>query len=476
MNHVKARELRENRGRKYQEARALFDGSQQTKEDLAKFNLAMDECDALKTQIDVLERADNLDSEFRNAPPNARPTSNPDAAAHVGQFRNALRRRDRRPVMERVSSDVRATVEALNAEWWNAAKHYLMGGDANLAQDTRAILNGGREEFSALGCFSVNGAVLRDKRGYNEFRDLGSGGGNALQGTGGGYFVPVGFVDEVEEAMKWYGDMLRSSTIMETATGQPLPYPTSNDTTNTGELVGEGQQVTEQDMSIGNIVFGAYKYSTKMIKVSIELLQDSAFDLESYCKEQFGIRLGRILNTHFTTGTGSGSSMPNGIITAATAGPTAIGAAGNDGGSEDGSTSIGSDDLIFLEHSVDKAYRRGAAFMAHDYTIRTLKQLKDKYGRPLWLPGLAVNAQDTILGYEYFTNNDMATIAANAKTVLFGQLKKYIIRQVKELAVLRLSERFADYGQVAFIGFARYDGNLLDAGTHPVKYLVQAAS
>src|SRR6185437_7065378 len=307
------------------------------------------------------------------------------------------------------------------------------------------------------------------------YRDMGTGGGNVLQGSGGGYFVPVGMVDEVEDALKWYGDMLNAATIMTTATGQPLPWPTDNDVANTGALLAEGTQLTtETDLTLGNVVFGAYKYTSSMIKVSLELLQDSAFDLETYVKDRMAIRLGRILNTHFTTGTGT--NQPKGIVTAATAGPTATGASTNDGGSETGGTSIGSDDLIELEHSVDKAYRRGAAFMAHDSTIKALKKLKDKYGRPLWLPGLAVNAADTILEYPYFTNNDMAAIAVNAKTVLFGQLKKYMVRQVKELAILRLSERFADYGQVAFIGFARYDGNLLDAGTHPVKYLVQAAT
>ena len=89
-------------------------------------------------------------------------------------------------------------------------------------------------------------------------------------------------------------------------------------------------------------------------------------------------------------------------------------------------------------------------------------------------PGIGANAPDTILGYPYAINNDMATIATTNKTVLFGAIDKYLIRQVKELSILRLNERFADKGQVAFIGFARYDGNLLDAGTHPVKYLVQA--
>jgi len=467
MNLSKARELREERARKITEARAIYDKSGRTKEDEARFDAIMVEADQLKTQIEREERLEASETELRGgAPPRgAVDPGSPDVVKHVEEYRKVEKREGVKAITI-VRPEVRAAVEALNAEYWQAMKLYLAFGEAGLTPEARAVLNGGRPELRALGC----GPVVS----VREYRDMTTGGGNALQGTGGGYFVPVGFVDEVESALKYYGPMLMEADIMVTATGQPLPYPTDNDTTVTGELIGEGVQVTEVDVTLGNIIFGAYKYSTKMVKVSIELLQDSAFDLESFLKKKFAIRLGRILNTHFTTGTGTG--QPNGIITAATAGPTATGASTNDGGSETGGTSIGSDDLIELEHSVDPLYRPGSKYMGNDSTIKTLKKVKDKYGRPLWLPGIAVKAPDTINGYEYAVNNDMAAIAVNAKTLAFGKLDKYVVRQVKELGVLRLSERYADYGQVAFIGFARYDGQLLDAGTHPVKYLVQAAS
>ena len=319
-----------------------------------------------------------------------------------------------------------------------------------------------------------------------EVRDMG-----VTTGALGGFFVPQGFVYDVEKALKYFGNMLGEAEILNTATGQPLPYPTDNDTTNTGELTGEGQQVSTQDVGIGHITFGAYKFDTRMVKVSLELLQDSAFDIEAFLKQKFAIRLGRSLNTYFTVGTGS--NQPTGIITAAVANNgtpqaasagvavgiplVAAGSGGNTGNSDSAQTTIGSQDLINLEHTVDRLYRRGpnpAKFMMHDGTLRYVKQLLDRYGRPLWLPGVAVNEPDTINGYEYSINNDMATLAHSAVTVAFGPLKKYLIRRVRELSVLRLTERYADYGQVAFIGFARYDGNLLDAGTHPISYIQQA--
>lgn len=473
MNLTKARELREERARKIAEARAIYDKSGRTAEDDAKFDAMMAEADALKTQIDREERLESAETEIRGGKPPAgrvEPGS-ADALAHVQEFRR-LEKRHGLKVYTQLRPEVRQTVDTLNGDYWQAMKLYLALGPGQLSPEARAVLDGSRPEMRELGI----GPTVN----IREYRDMVTGGGNALQGTGGGYFVPVGFVDEVEEALKFYGNMLKVADIMTTATGQPLPYPTDNDTTVMGELIGEGAQTNEADVNIGNVVYGAYKYSTKMIKVSLELLQDSAFDIETYVRKKMAIRLGRILNNHFTLGTGS--SQPQGIVVGATqltvgGNPyTAVGASGNDGGAETGATSIGTDDLIELEHGVDPLYRPGAKYMAHDQTIKTLKKLKDKYGRPLWLPGIAVNAPDTINGYEYELNNDMATIAANAKTVLFGALEKYIVRQVKELAIIRLNERYADYGQVAFVGFARYDGRLIDAGTHPVVYLQQASS
>ena len=91
------------------------------------------------------------------------------------------------------------------------------------------------------------------------------------------------------------------------------------------------------------------------------------------------------------------------------------------------------------------------------------------------MSGLAVNAPDTIMGYPYVINQAMASPVAstNPTTMLFGDMQKYIIRKVKDMSVLRLNERYADFGQVGFISFMRIDGNLVDAGTHPINVLQQ---
>jgi len=179
--------------------------------------------------------------------------------------------------LEKVGDNVRNVIEEMEERYWEAFRNYsiaLRQGDSGLCPaEDRAIILGQNEEFRAI-CVGGGQYKISDK----ERRDMGIG-----TNTLGGYFVPRGFVYEVEEAMKWYGSMLESSEIMDTATGQPLPYPTDNDTTNTGQLVGEGQQVAENDVTLGNIIFGAEKFSTKMVKVSIELLQDSAFAIGPSC-------------------------------------------------------------------------------------------------------------------------------------------------------------------------------------------------
>jgi HK97 family phage major capsid protein len=268
--------------------------------------------------------------------------------------------------------------------------------------------------------------------------------------------------------MKYYGPMLEAATSIETSTGGPLPYPDDNDTLAVGEAVNENSQVSTQDVPLGSIVFNAYNYSSKMVKVSNALVQDFGFDIQSYLAEKFGARIGRKLNTLCTTGSGTGE--PQGIVTGATtSGITAAGSAANTGGAETGATSIGSDDLNALQHSVDPVYRGGASVMMHDNTLKALQQVKDKQGRPLW-----PNLPAIIDGCSVLVNNDMAPIATGVKSVLFGAIGKYAIRKAGGITVLRLDSRFAEFRQVGFLAFARRDARLLDAGTGPVKYLTQA--
>jgi HK97 family phage major capsid protein len=337
---------------------------------------------------------------------------------------------------------------------------------------TPAMRTESKERRDAFRAYLAGGMTAAQQSLMAEFRDMGSGGQAAYPGASSGFFVPVGFVQEVNDQLKYFGPMLDGGAgmprILDTATGQPMPWPCADDTSQVGELIGENQQVSTQDVSLSQVTLGAYKFSTKLVKVSIELLQDSAFDLESFLIQEFSRRIGRIVNTKCTIG--AGTTEPYGIIPSIVAGGnivTAVGAGTNDGTSA--ANTIGSDDLTTLEHAVDIVYRPGAKYMMHDSTLKAIKKVKDKYGRPLWQESTRDGQPATINGYQYAVNNDMDQLQAGAssptvtKNVLcFGALDKFIVRRVRQLSVLRLQDRFADYGQVAFIGFARYDSNSLD--------------
>ena len=284
---------------------------------------------------------------------------------------------------------------------------------------------------------------------------------SAITGSAGAFLIPEGFVSALERALLEFGGVRQTAEVIRTATGNDLPWPTTDDTSNKGEIIGENAPQNEQAITFKQIVLKAYKYSSKMVKIPSELLQDSAIDLATLVGSMLGERIGRIQNDHFTTGTGAG--QPKGIVTASTLGVTAASA-----------TTIKGDELIDLIHAVDPAYRVGAGFMMHDNIFLHLAKLKDGQGQYL-LQGLTDSAVMRIRGFPITINQSMqSSVATGTKTILFGQLSKYKIRDVEEVRLVRLDERYAELDQVAFVSFMRSDGNLLDAGVAPVEHLIQA--
>mgnify|MGYP000091254042 CR=1 FL=1 len=269
---------------------------------------------------------------------------------------------------------------------------------------------------------------------------------------------------ELERAMLQFDSVQSEARVLTTATGATLTAPFGDDTSNTGAILGENTEISDSDTTFSQWSIGSYLYTSKLIKISWNLLQDSAFDIQAYIAEIAGERVGRILNTHFTTGTGS--AQPQGVVTGSTAGATAT-----------GSSVIGYDDLINLEHSVPRAYRTNAAkFMFNDATLKALRKLKDADGRPIWQPSLQTGVAPSLNGRQYVINDDMASPAAAAKAVLFGDFKHYIVRKVKGFTLVRLNERYAERLQTGFFVYARFDGKVKDAGKGPIRHLVMKAT
>ena len=259
--------------------------------------------------------------------------------------------------------------------------------------------------------------------------------------------------------------------------------PTVNDTANKGRIIGQNVQVTETDLVFGQVTFNAYIASSDLVLVPTALFEDAYFDLDKLVARLLGIRLGRLLNFQCTVGTGSGG--PTGIV-------TGVAAAGNVVQLPTGETaSISYGDLVNIEGAVDPAYRYNPStyWMFSDAMLKILKKLVDGNNRPLWIPAISssfregagiqdlVATQPTILDHKYIINSDLATPAASQYTMLFGDMSTFKVRKVASgTTVLRLVERYADYAQIGYLGFMRFDSNYLYAGAPSIVVVQQSAS
>jgi HK97 family phage major capsid protein len=302
------------------------------------------------------------------------------------------------------------------------------------------------------GCSSAEQAVMMEHRAQATSPD-----------AAGGFTVPEEMANSILETMKQYGGIANVCNTLTTSSGNILNFPGNDDTGNIGELVAENIAANEQDLVFTNKALGSYKFSSKMVRLSKELLNDESVSLQSYLTNALGKRLGRAEAGYFATGTGSGE--PEGLMTGATITKTATGA-----------SSITYGDILALEHSVDPAYRTTVGtFVFNDATLASLMSLTDSDGRPLWMPALsatmAESAPATILGHRYQIDQGVADIATGNRSVAFGDMSAFTIRRTLGVDLVRLEERYAEYYQVAFLGWTRCDSALLD--TSAVAVLVQ---
>lgn len=399
--------------------------------------------DRLKRLIDEQNRTWQRMNEIRDAAEaenrdmTAEERANWDAAeARLTEVSGDIERENRFTALERVDrsqiipasggdSEGRETGEDRAARYAEAFSLFVRHGMERLSGEQRGMLAASFQEVRAQG----------------EGTD-----------TAGGYLVPEGFRTTMTETMKAFGGIMNVANVITTSTGNPLPWPTNDDTGNVGAILGENTQISEQDLTLGQNQLGAYTYTSKLVRVSLQLLQDSAFNLEAWLPRKLGERIGRAAAAHFATGTGT--SQPEGI-SAGTVGVT---------GAVSATAAITYDNLIDLEHSVNVAYRANARYVMADSTLKLLRKLKDGDDRPLWVPVPAPGFPATINGYAYTIDEGMAAPAADAKSIAFGDFRAgYVVRQVQGVQMMRLAERYADYLQVGFFGFARLDGAIDDS-------------
>lgn len=331
---------------------------------------------------------------------------------------------------------------ALNAAIRNPGDH---GAEAAAL---RAMLSGG---LSALTTEQRNAMLARVNPDIRAAM-------STTTGSEGGYTVATEFSKKLIEAMKATGSVRSVASNIRTATGAQMLFPTTDATAEEGEIVGQNASATALDTTFGQASLDVYKYSSKSIALPFELLQDSMFDIEAYIQNLLRLRLGRIQDRHHVLG--SGTSQPKGVVAASTAGKT---------GTTGQTTTVIYDDLVDLEHSVDPAYRAACRYMMNDATLKVIRKIKDSNSRPIFVPGYEQGnpggAPDRLMGREIVINQYVATMAANAKSILFGDFSKYLIRDVMDLTLFRMTDSaFTLKGQVGFVAFCRSGANMVDNG------------
>ena len=388
-----------------------------------------------------------------------------------------------------LAKETRALVEKHNGEW---KSEHQASYDAGIAQldDVKAQIDRLEKVLETAKDEKIENSIneSNEKKIHAAGKDLFAkwvkGGDRALSAqdwadvratmsttttTEGGYTVPTDVASQINDVLKAYGGVRQEATVISTAQGNDINFPTSNGTSEVGELIAQNVTATAADPSFGVITLSTYKFSSKIVAVPYELLQDSNADIIAFIAKRLGDRLGRVTNTYFTTGTGT--AQPKGVVTAAASGK--VGTTGQ-------TTSVIVDDLIDLVHSIDPAYRvPSSCFMMNDASLKVIRKLKDSQNRPVFLPGydgLGGRMGDSLLGYDICINQDVATMAANAKSILFGDFSKYTIRDVMGMTLFRFDDSaYAKLGQVGFLAWMRTGGTLTDGGS-PIAYYANSAT
>lgn len=256
----------------------------------------------------------------------------------------------------------------------------------------------------------------------------------------GGYLVPEEWAAQIYKFMAAYGPMVTLGdsavgsnaifNLLQTSTGVDINFPTNNDIANKGRRIAEAGARTLKDTQFANVLIKSYAYTSDIVQVSAELARDNAFNLPLYLAGVLAERIGRIMNDEFTNA--DGSSKPQGIVTGSSLGHTATAAA-----------ALERADFVKLMYSVDAAYRSQGSFMFSSDVEEALMLLPhgSTDERPLWAPSLRDGSPDTVLGRPYYINDDMDTVAASKKPILFGDMSKFIVRLVGQ-PVIRFSPEY----------------------------------
>jgi HK97 family phage major capsid protein len=313
-----------------------------------------------------------------------------------------------------------------------AFDRYLRHGMQELTDGERALLR--------------KGFATADEDG-GEARDLSAG-----VVANGGYTVPQGFYNKLVNKLELVSNVrVAGATRLETASGNPLPIPKVTAHA-AASWAAELSTLAAADDTFAQTILNAYK-AVKLIKVSLELLEDSGVNIEDYIASEIGRAIGRLEGDAFATGASGSTTTPEGVINKATIGVTTAAAGG---------LVYTSDEFVDMVYSLTRPYRDGATWLMSDGLMKLARKLKDTTGQYLWQPAYTKGEQESLLGYPVYVEPTYANPGSAVLTATFGNHSGYFIRDVGNFRLFRLNERYMDTGEVGFLGWHRTDGDLID--------------
>ena len=370
-----------------------------------------------------------------------------------GDYKNITEQIERMKKLESIQADVQGDGEKpidnkrkdQRAEYSEAFEKYMRSGIRSLSNDQVDMLE--KNLSTEARAATASSTTVAD----------------------GGYTIPEDFSNILEKFMAWYGPfagvgMNAPYYQLNSTSGADLPWPTVNDTANAGYLIAESGDITTSStgFTFGVETLKAYAYTSGLVPVTRQIIQDSGLPFVEIVLGLLAERLGRAKNTACTTGTGD--AQPEGVT---------IG--GSQGKWSASATAFTPAEILDLVYSVDPAYRMSpkAGFMMHPNIVSAIRKLDtstSNYTQPLWQPSFAAGAPDRILGYQYWENAAMASAqATGAKVMLFGDFNKFVIRNVKQVEVIRSEERYVEFLQIAFLGWMRFDSRVINSSA--IKWL-----
>ena len=337
--------------------------------------------------------------------------------------------------MEQEIEDLTAAIdrqqraEAREAEFNKPVNMPLTGRPAMQKPDekTGRASNAYKEDF---------GAHLRGKRLVHNVLSEG------VQADGG-YLVPEEFERQIVMGLDEANVVRGLAKVITTSAERKIPVAATH---STAAWTAENGAYTPSDPHFDQKTIDAFKL-TDLVKVSIELLQDSMFDLESYIAAEFARAFGIAEEEAFCVGTGTG--QPTGIFTA------------NGGQVGVDNATLSADELISLVYALKSPYRRNAKFLMNEKTVSTIRKFKDGNGVYLWQPSLQAGEPDKLLGYDLYTSPYVPEAVSGAYAVAFGDFKNYWIADRSGRTVQRLNELYSTNGQVGFVATERVDGKVI---------------